>query len=215
MALTRVFIRLLALFRVGGNGASSHGFPRHRDQFRLKQWKFPRGDIHSVESPHTVSLDRGVQTVVPHTWNAKDVVTDGEAYDQGIGWYRSSFTIPRGSAGRRIFAWFVPEQYQRLYHEKIWVTKKDRKDIRCKFVWNLSDFSWTTVRRGDRDFIKHKGPVTHNRQTRKGAYSYVPFCHGRTRIDVIARHGDKTYTDACGWTFTEPNTNPVLQETRP
>jgi beta-galactosidase len=67
---------------------------------------------------------------------------------------------------------FFPEQYQRLYHEKVWGEIKDRKDIWCKFIWNLADFSWTNVRRGDRDYINHKGLITHNRQTRKDAFYF-------------------------------------------
>jgi beta-galactosidase len=67
---------------------------------------------------------------------------------------------------------FFPEQYQRLYHEKVWSEIKDRKDIWCKFVWNLADFSWTTVRRGDRDFINHKGLITHDRKVKKDAFYF-------------------------------------------
>jgi hypothetical protein len=67
---------------------------------------------------------------------------------------------------------FFPEQYQRLYHEKVWSEIKHRKDVWCKFVWNLADFSWTTVRRGDRDFINHKGLITHDRKVKKDAFYF-------------------------------------------
>ncbi len=67
---------------------------------------------------------------------------------------------------------FFPEQYQRLYHENVWARIKDRKDIWCKFIWNLADFSWSTVRRGDRDFINHKGLITHDRQVKKDAFYF-------------------------------------------
>jgi hypothetical protein len=67
---------------------------------------------------------------------------------------------------------FFPEQYQRHYHEKVWSEIKDRRDIWCKFVWNLTDFSWTTVQRGDRDFINHKGLITHDRKVRKDAFYF-------------------------------------------
>jgi beta-galactosidase len=67
---------------------------------------------------------------------------------------------------------FFPEQYQRLYHEKVWSEIKDRKDIWCKFIWNLADFSWTTVHRGDRDFINHKGLITHDRKIKKDAFYF-------------------------------------------
>jgi len=74
---------------------------------------------------------------------------------------------PDANGGR-----FFPEQYQRLYHEKVWEEIKDRKDIWCKFIWNLADFSWTNVRRGDRDFINHKGLITHDRKTKKDAFYF-------------------------------------------
>lgn len=67
---------------------------------------------------------------------------------------------------------FFPEQYQRLYHERVWSEIEDRKDIWCKFVWNLADFSWTNVRRGDRDFINHKGLMTHDRKVKKEAFYF-------------------------------------------
>ena len=67
---------------------------------------------------------------------------------------------------------FFPEQYQCLYHEEVWRTIKDRDDIWCKFVWNMFDFSWTFAKRGDRDFINHKGLVTHDRQVKKDAFYF-------------------------------------------
>jgi beta-galactosidase len=67
---------------------------------------------------------------------------------------------------------FFPEQYQRLYHEQVWKNIKDRDDIWCKFIWNMFDFSWTFAKRGDRDFINHKGLVTHDRQVKKDAFYF-------------------------------------------
>jgi hypothetical protein len=67
---------------------------------------------------------------------------------------------------------FFPEQYQRLYHERVWSILKDRKDIWCKFIWNMFDFSWTNVKRGDRDFMNHKGLVTHDRKVKKDAFYF-------------------------------------------
>jgi beta-galactosidase len=67
---------------------------------------------------------------------------------------------------------FFPEQYQSFYHEEAWKTMKDRKDIWCKFIWNMFDFSWTYAKRGDRDFINHKGLVTHDRKVKKDAFYF-------------------------------------------
>jgi beta-galactosidase len=67
---------------------------------------------------------------------------------------------------------FFPEQYQRLTHERVWSILKDRKDIWCKFIWNMFDFSWTYVKRGDRDFMNHKGLVTHDRKVKKDTFYF-------------------------------------------
>jgi len=67
---------------------------------------------------------------------------------------------------------FFPEQYQRYYHEQVWSAIKDRQDIWCKFIWNMFDFSWTNVKRGDRDFINHKGLITHDRKVKKDAFYF-------------------------------------------
>ncbi len=89
---------------------------------------------------------------------------------------------------------FFPEQYQRLYHEKVWEELKNRKDIWCKFIWNLADFSWTNVRRGDRDFINHKGLITHDRQTKKDAfYFYKANWSAEPVLYLLSRrHTDRT-----------------------
>jgi len=67
---------------------------------------------------------------------------------------------------------FFPEQYQNLYHEKVWDEIKDRRDIWCKFVWNMFDFSWTYATRGDEPFMNYKGLVTHDRETKKDAFYF-------------------------------------------
>jgi len=67
---------------------------------------------------------------------------------------------------------FFPEQYQNQYHEEVWRNIKDRKDIWCKFVWNMFDFSWTYATRGDKPYMNYKGLVTHDRQTKKDAFYF-------------------------------------------
>ena len=67
---------------------------------------------------------------------------------------------------------FFPEQYQRVYHEAVWKRIKDRKDLWCKFIWNMFDFSWTNVHRGDRPYINHKGLMTHDRKVKKDAFYF-------------------------------------------
>ncbi|HUI30111.1 MAG TPA: glycoside hydrolase family 2 TIM barrel-domain containing protein [Candidatus Acidoferrales bacterium] len=65
-----------------------------------------------------------------------------------------------------------PEQYQNLYHEEVWRNIKNRRDIWCKFVWNMFDFSWTYATRGDKPYMNYKGLVTHDRQTKKDAFYF-------------------------------------------
>ena len=70
------------------------------------------------------------------------------------------------------FRKFFAEQYQRLYHEEVWKNIKDRQDIWCKFIWNMFDFSWTPVNRGDRPHINHKGLMTHDRKVKKDSFYF-------------------------------------------
>jgi hypothetical protein len=67
---------------------------------------------------------------------------------------------------------FFPEQYQSQYHEQVWTAIKDRKDIWCKFVWNMFDFSWTHAVRGEKPFMNFKGLVTHDRRIKKDAFYF-------------------------------------------
>jgi beta-galactosidase len=67
---------------------------------------------------------------------------------------------------------FFPEQYQRLYHEKVWEAIKDRQDIWCKFVWNMFDFSWTFATRGIQPYRNYKGLITHDRVVKKDAFFF-------------------------------------------
>jgi len=67
---------------------------------------------------------------------------------------------------------FYPEQYQRIYHEAIWGDIKDRKDLWCKFIWNMFDFSWTIVHRGDTPYKNQKGLMTHDRKVKKDVFYF-------------------------------------------
>ncbi|WP_298486187.1 glycoside hydrolase family 2 TIM barrel-domain containing protein [uncultured Maribacter sp.] len=80
---------------------------------------------------------------------------------------KEDFERPEPISGK-----FFPEQYQTFYHENVWNDIKNRDDIWCKYIWNMFDFSWTAVQRGDRDFINHKGLVSHDRKTKKDAYYF-------------------------------------------
>lgn len=68
-------------------------------------WQFSKGDSASVAQPNRRTFNW--QTVeLPHTWNDKDVLADGErGYYQGIGWYKRWFgLVPE--TGKRYFLRF-------------------------------------------------------------------------------------------------------------
>jgi beta-galactosidase len=65
-----------------------------------------------------------------------------------------------------------PEQYQSLYHEECWNLISQKDYLWCKFVWNMFDFSWSLVNRGDRPKVNHKGLITWDRKTKKDAFYF-------------------------------------------
>ena len=67
---------------------------------------------------------------------------------------------------------FFPIEYQNQYHEETWKRIKDLNSLWCKFVWNTFDFSWTNVKRGNRNWINHKGMITHDRKHKKDIFYF-------------------------------------------
>lgn len=67
---------------------------------------------------------------------------------------------------------FFPEEYQSLVHEKIWRDIKDCRSLWSSFAWNMFDFSWPVVHRGNRPYMNHKGLVTDDRKTKKDAFFF-------------------------------------------
>lgn len=87
---------------------------------------------------------------------------------------------------------YFPEQYQNLYHEEVWRNIKDRRDIWCKFIWNMFDFSWTYATRGDKPYMNYKGLVTHDRQTKKDAfYFYKANWSDEPTIHIISKRDNE------------------------
>lgn len=67
---------------------------------------------------------------------------------------------------------FFPEEYQFQVHENAWRDVKNRDDIWCKFIWNMFDFSWPIVKRGNRINMNHKGLITYDRKTKKDVFFF-------------------------------------------
>lgn len=65
---------------------------------------------------------------------------------------------------------FYPEEYQAIAHEQIWMDIKDKPGIWGKFIWNMFDFSWPTVKRGNRVKMNHKGLITYDRKIKKDSF---------------------------------------------
>lgn len=81
-------------------------FLAHRDSFKIENWKFHKGEIHAADAAEEASGDEWLPITVPHTWNAEDVFTEGSSYYQGVGWYRSTFTIEQTEKQSRFFIRF-------------------------------------------------------------------------------------------------------------
>lgn len=95
---------LIVLFGTGS--AFSQSFWDYRDSFELIDWKFYKGDIRAAENGGDISEQGWEDVKVPHTWNAKDVLTEGDHCYKGIGWYRGSFDLPSEQKGKRHFIRF-------------------------------------------------------------------------------------------------------------
>ncbi len=67
---------------------------------------------------------------------------------------------------------FFPEQYQCIYHEVTWDSIKDISFIWGTYIWNMFDFAWPNVDRGDRKYVNHKGMITYDRKTKKDVFFF-------------------------------------------
>jgi beta-galactosidase len=63
-----------------------------------------------------------------------------------------------------------PEQWQREYHERSWLTLEERPFIWGTYIWNMFDFAIDNRAEGDTTGRNDKGLVTYDRLTRKDAF---------------------------------------------
>lgn len=88
------------------NELYAHDHPAPEETRRVTSfnegWKFIRQDV--TTSPESVTFDDSAwqSVTLPHTWNAKGG-SDGGSYYRGIGWYRKTFALDEGYAGKRLF----------------------------------------------------------------------------------------------------------------
>ncbi|HEY5653929.1 MAG TPA: glycoside hydrolase family 2 TIM barrel-domain containing protein [Pontiella sp.] len=97
---------------------------------------------------------------------------------------------PDPKAGR-----FYPEEYQNYFHEQVWPDLNSAPFLWCKFIWNMYDFAWPGVTRGERINMNNKGLVTYDRQTRKDSFYYYkanwseePVLYITSRRHVVRAH---------------------------
>lgn len=67
---------------------------------------------------------------------------------------------------------FFSEEYQCLVHETVWPILEQRPYLWGTYLWNLFDFSWPGVARGNRINLNHKGLITYDRKIKKDAFYY-------------------------------------------
>jgi beta-galactosidase len=63
-----------------------------------------------------------------------------------------------------------PEEYQALYHERVWAQLEARPYLWGTFLWNMFDFAMDRRSEGDAPGRNDKGLVTYDRSVRKDAY---------------------------------------------
>ena len=76
------------------------------------------------------------------------------------------------------------EEYQALWHEKVYPQIEERPWLWGSFIWNMFDFSSARRNEGGLRFVNGKGLVTRDRQVKKDAFYYYkarwsaePFVH--------------------------------------
>ncbi|RLD79337.1 MAG: beta-galactosidase, partial [Bacteroidetes bacterium] len=87
--------------------AFSQQFLEQRNSFQLTEWKFYKGDYAAAQKPRVVIDGNWEEVSVPHTWNAKDILNEGQNnYYRGVGWYRTNLNIEAPEGDKRYFIRF-------------------------------------------------------------------------------------------------------------
>lgn len=99
-------ISFLIFFTFSVLSLTAQNFLQSRNHFKIENWKFHQGEIHGADAAGEATGDEWSSIVVPHTWNDQDVFTKGSSYYQGVGWYRSTFTVEQSDQQNRFFIRF-------------------------------------------------------------------------------------------------------------
>ena len=80
----RTLVLLIVINLLASINASARDFIKLRENFQLENWKFHKGEIFQAESRNISYTNAWEDVTVPHTWNAKDVLTKGFECYQGV-----------------------------------------------------------------------------------------------------------------------------------
>ena len=96
---------------LGGGLLAARPAPAQRRQVLFNAgWKFHRGDLPGAERPATPD-QRWRPLALPHDWSIEGPYSPQWAsatafLPGGVGWYRKSFALPAGFAGKQVFVYF-------------------------------------------------------------------------------------------------------------
>lgn len=68
---------------------------------------------------------------------------------------------------------FHPEEAQTFCHEGNWESFAKRPYLWAKFIWVFADFPSYMRQEGEKDGYNDKGLVTHDRKTKKDAFTFI------------------------------------------
>jgi beta-galactosidase len=96
---------LFLLFAVNATGQQKEG-TAHRQWIGFNElWTFSK-DPGGVAKPQDLSSLKWENVVIPHTWNARDVMDDEPGYYRGTGWYKRKFRTDLSLRDKDIFLSF-------------------------------------------------------------------------------------------------------------
>lgn len=99
---TKWFLLILLVF------CGQNLLAQHQERLKISQnevWKYKQGEVPLAEYARFDDSDWKILNL-PHTWNDKDVMDEGDGYYQGVGWYRKHLKTEDSWNNKRIFLYF-------------------------------------------------------------------------------------------------------------
>lgn len=98
-------IFLLSILIIGAINVRAQQFLSNRDHYILKEWQFAKVNYNHMIKRSWKTND-WKEVVVPHTWNANDVLTIGTRMYHGVGSYKHNLNINKSDSIKRHFIRF-------------------------------------------------------------------------------------------------------------